>query len=781
MSRRIVLLVAMAALALGGLGGAAAPAAALAPPPTLDACLRSGSFDIAEPICQPYAPARGAQYGPIGSIEVLTAPRGRPIALAIPGGDAIGFGAQPGQVCGDLGCVRNGTSWRFGPFTWAGLSMTAGCGAEDVTCTVVSNPPFVGDAGERYQVVYGQVYTGSTPTATSRMWALYTPPTIYPVSLTPVDVSGTRLALGQDALAYAVRAGADPTAGECADTFWYTDELAKPVPAVPACVTFRRGGSISSLEGTFEGWLPVDSGSWTIVAQPAGDAGAPLLSRPSGYTRVTVAPVGDDITTTIVGQRRPELAIDVTPRGESLALGETQVVDVTVSAVGGEAGSLQGITFVDPDVLTQGSETPPLTIVGVEPAVPDGGFSLDPGASRTFAVTVQATALGTDGIGAAVTGQDDLGEPRAAAERGITLVVGPGELGGPNAPQPPTIDQAIAAEGTLTGSLTGSVEGTPGDEVAVSLVTAPIGPADTCLAELEGRDVVALGSITVTIGEDGVGRFAMDAALAGGHHVYGVTVAAAGVSSVGPCTAVSEATPTVTISDVEVTEGTAKKGSTPLVVTMELSGPPLAPASIRFATADGTAAAPADYIARDETVTFAPGQRIATVTIEVVPDAAPEADETIGLVLSDPSGIRIGAGSATATIVDDDGTPASADLDIRGTWVMDWDSAPKGTTQTLEITRFNAGTGAWKGRVVTVFPASLHVSGECIKGNVCTFPASGTFDGDRLTMTTTLNGETGTVTSRIVRRNGTLTGAFIGKSRSGGTAHGRMTLRDPAP
>ena len=130
MRRFLVVAMLLGVATLGG-GASVAPVEAAAPPPPLDACLQAGSFNIADDFCHAYAPQRGAQYGPISGIGVVKAPRGVPIALAIPGGTDVGFGPQPGEICGEFGCIRNGTSWRIGgPFA-QGIAFHDGCGAED--------------------------------------------------------------------------------------------------------------------------------------------------------------------------------------------------------------------------------------------------------------------------------------------------------------------------------------------------------------------------------------------------------------------------------------------------------------------------------------------------------------------------------------------------------------------------------------------------------------------------------------------------------------------------
>ncbi len=170
---------------------ASAPTRAAAPSPPLDACLSRGSFAIGDPECLAYAPEQGNQFGPIAGIEALEVERGMPFTLSIPGGSSIDFGPPQGQQCGERGCPSEAISWRRGSAPGSqGVGFLSGCGATDITCEVVYAPPTIGDRGEFYQVVFGEQYHGITPTGNSVIWALYTPPIIYPVALMPVDTSG---------------------------------------------------------------------------------------------------------------------------------------------------------------------------------------------------------------------------------------------------------------------------------------------------------------------------------------------------------------------------------------------------------------------------------------------------------------------------------------------------------------------------------------------------------------------------------------------------------------
>jgi hypothetical protein len=90
-----------------------------------------------------------------------------------------------------------------------------------------------------------------------------------------------------------------------------------------------------------------------------------------------------------------------------------------------------------------------------------------------------------------------------------------------------------------------------------------------------------------------------------------------------------------------------------LTVTRES---PVEAASVRFATADGTALNRSDFRSRSGIVRFRHGQSAATITITLVNDRVKEGDEAFTVTLSQPSsGWTIGAnGTATVTITDND-------------------------------------------------------------------------------------------------------------------------------
>jgi hypothetical protein len=81
--------------------------------------------------------------------------------------------------------------------------------------------------------------------------------------------------------------------------------------------------------------------------------------------------------------------------------------------------------------------------------------------------------------------------------------------------------------------------------------------------------------------------------------------------------------------------------------------------TVRWATKNGTAHAPSDYVADSGVVTFPdgqpPGRYERRVVIRVKGDRKAEPNESFELVLSRPVNARVGSGRHWATIVNDDG------------------------------------------------------------------------------------------------------------------------------
>ena len=103
-------------------------------------------------------------------------------------------------------------------------------------------------------------------------------------------------------------------------------------------------------------------------------------------------------------------------------------------------------------------------------------------------------------------------------------------------------------------------------------------------------------------------------------------------------------------------EGNSGMTTYTFVVTLsQPSGTPW-PVTVQYATADGTASAGSDYVATNGTLTFQRGETRKTVTVNVLGDTTPEADETFTVNLSNASYAVIDKGQGTGTVLNDDGT-----------------------------------------------------------------------------------------------------------------------------
>ena len=87
--------------------------------------------------------------------------------------------------------------------------------------------------------------------------------------------------------------------------------------------------------------------------------------------------------------------------------------------------------------------------------------------------------------------------------------------------------------------------------------------------------------------------------------------------------------------------------------------------TVDYATANGTASAPADYTAAAGTLTFAPGQTTQTVTVQVNGDTARRGQrDLLPRTSTSPVNATIADGQGVGTITDDDPLPALSINDV---------------------------------------------------------------------------------------------------------------------
>ena len=128
-------------------------------------------------------------------------------------------------------------------------------------------------------------------------------------------------------------------------------------------------------------------------------------------------------------------------------------------------------------------------------------------------------------------------------------------------------------------------------------------------------------------------------------------------------------------------------------ITITRTGGSAGAVGVTVATSNGTATAPADYTAVTQTVSFAAGDTAnKTVNIPIVDDAAVEANETVNLALSNPTGgATLGSpNTAVLTITDNDARRPGTLQFSAATYSV----AENGGTATITVTRTGGSAGA---------------------------------------------------------------------------------------
>ena len=118
-----------------------------------------------------------------------------------------------------------------------------------------------------------------------------------------------------------------------------------------------------------------------------------------------------------------------------------------------------------------------------------------------------------------------------------------------------------------------------------------------------------------------------------------------------------DAAPTLAIQpSASIVEGNV--GTSAVNLQVSLSALSSSPVTVAFTTSNGTAIAGSDFVATSGTLTFPANTTTPqTISVQVNGDVVLEADETFNVTLSSPSGATISAGTATVTIVNDEGVP----------------------------------------------------------------------------------------------------------------------------
>lgn len=136
-------------------------------------------------------------------------------------------------------------------------------------------------------------------------------------------------------------------------------------------------------------------------------------------------------------------------------------------------------------------------------------------------------------------------------------------------------------------------------------------------------------------------------------NIYMMDANAAGSGAAIDTTVANDISPDWQPVSIRIGDARVKENNTSARFTVSLSGASDQPVTVGYATANGTAKAPADYTAETATLTFSPGQTSKTVTVAVKGDRKNERNETFLVNLSGAN-TTVADASGKGTIVDND-------------------------------------------------------------------------------------------------------------------------------
>lgn len=166
------------------------------------------------------------------------------------------------------------------------------------------------------------------------------------------------------------------------------------------------------------------------------------------------------------------------------------------------------------------------------------------------------------------------------------------------------------------------------------------------------------------------------------------------------CSSIPPITPSLSVSDVNATEGDT--GSTNAAITVTLSSASARTVSVGYYLVGQTAIPGVDYQPQGGLLTFAPGETTQTANVPILGDVLDEYDETFRLILANPLSATVADGQGVCTIIDNDPTPSVTINNV---------SVIEGNSSTVSAV-FSVSISVPSGRVITVdyFTADITAS-----------------------------------------------------------------------
>jgi len=605
------------------------------------------------------ATAPTAQFvdkGYTGTVENPT------LAIAPATGTAI-QGAPFSQTLAITGGVAPHTcQLETGSFP-AGISVSSSCVVSGTTAAAPGNYPVV------IRVTDASTGPGSYFEAENYTLTVSPPPSVS-IAVSPASVSED----GATNLTYTVTRSLNltspttvniTTTGTATSGTDYTGGVATVV--IPAGATTATITINPNVDGTVEPdetvTLTVAAGTGYIVGVPASATGTILNDDvPSVTVSVSPAAVAED--------GAPNLIYTFTLNQAAFS---TTSINYTIG--GTAANGTDYATIASPLIIPAGNTTGTVTVN------PTADTTIE--ADETVTLTLAAGTGYTVGVPNSATGtilNDDL--PNLTIN---DVTVNEGNAGTTNFTFTVSLSAPAGPGGVSFNIATANGSATAGvDYVAQSLTgqTIPAGSSTYTFTVQVNGDTANEPTETFFVNVTGV--------------INAVVVDGQGVGTITN----DDPLPSMSIDDVSVVEGNA--GTVSAVFTVTLSAASGQTATVLYATADGTATQPADYTSTSGSLTFTPGQTTRTLTVPVIGETVPEANETFFVNLS---------GAANATISDNQGVGTITNDDVPVT--VSPGTLPNGAVATAysQTVTASGGTGPYGFAITSgALPAGLTLS-----------------------------------------------------------------------
>ncbi len=226
-----------------------------------------------------------------------------------------------------------------------------------------------------------------------------------------------------------------------------------------------------------------------------------------------------------------------------------------------------------------------------------------------------------------------------------------------------------------------------------------------------GEGETYFGSMPATTDASGNTTFSFTSPTMAAGFVTATATGPNGVSEFSNAFAVA-GVPTIQFSAPSYAFGESSGSAT---ITVTRSGNTTVSSTVAYATSNGTATQPGDYLPASGTITFAAGDTSKTFNVTIINDTVDEPDETVNLTLSSPTNATLGAQSTAVLTIQDD------------------DPAPSITINDVSLAEGNSGTTPFTFTVTLSNP-----SASTITVNYATAPGTATAGSDYTTTSNTL-------------------------------------------